>query len=83
MRQFRKHFLKNKAKKRKARKLELEPKMKEFEEQLTNASNDKLINNYNKCKEEFEPLYDYITDGLIFHSRATWYEKVRNQQNIS
>ena len=75
MRQFSKHFVKNKAKKRKARKLELESKVKEFEEQLTTASNDKLINDYNKCKEEFEPLYDYITDGLILHSSATWYDK--------
>ena len=44
-------------------------------EQLTTASNDQLINDYNKCKEELESLYDYITDGIILRSRATWYEK--------
>ena len=49
--------------------------MKEFKEQLTTASNDQLINDYNKCKEELVSLYDYITDGIILRSRATWYEK--------
>ena len=31
----------------------------------------------NKCKEELKSLYDYITDGIILHSSATWhmYEK--------
>ena len=49
--------------------------MKEFEEHLITASNDQLINDYNKFKEELESLYDYITDGIILRSRATWYEK--------
>ena len=49
--------------------------MKEFKEQLTTASNDQMINDYNKCKEELESLYDYITDGIILRSRATWHEK--------
>ena len=49
--------------------------MKEFEEQLTTASNDLFINDYNKCKEGLESLYDYITDRIILRSRATWYEK--------
>ena len=49
--------------------------MKEFEEQLTTASIDQLINHYNKCKEELESLYDYITDGIILRSRASFYEK--------
>ena len=75
MRQFSKKFSIDKAKKRKARRLELESKVKEFEEQLTTASNDQLINDYNKCKKELESLYDNITDGIILRSRATWYEK--------
>ena len=75
MRQFSKKFSINKAKKRNARRLELESKVKEFKEQLTTASNDQLFNDYNKCKEKLESLYDYITDGIILRSRATWYEK--------
>ena len=75
MRQFSKKFSIDKAKKRKARRLELESKVKEFEEQLATASNDQLINDYNKCKEELESLHDYITDRIISWSRATWYEK--------
>ena len=58
MRQFSKKFSIDKAKKRKARRLELESKVKEFKEQLTTASNDQMINDYNKCKEELESLYD-------------------------
>ena len=73
--QFSKNILNDKAKKRKVRRLELESKVKEFEEQLTTASNDQLINDYNKCKEELESLYDYISGGIIMRSRATWYEK--------
>ena len=75
MRQFSKKVSIDKAKKRKARRLEQEFKVKEFEEQLTTASNDRLINDYNKCNEELESLYDYITEGIILRSRATWYEK--------
>ena len=70
MRQFSKKFSIDKA-----RRLELESKVKGFGAQLTTASNDQLINDYNKCKEELESLYDYITDGIILRSRATWYEK--------
>ena len=54
MRQFSKKFSIDKAKKRKARRLELESKVKEFGEQLTTASSDRLINDYNKCKEELD-----------------------------
>ena len=75
MKQFSIKFSIDKAKKKKARRLELKSKVKEFEEQLTTASNDQLIDDNNKCKEELESLYDYITDRIILHSRATWYEK--------
>ena len=46
MRRFSKKFSIDTAKKRKARRLELEPKVKEFEEQLTTASDDHV--NVNK-----------------------------------
>ena len=83
MRQFSKKISFDKAKKRKARRLKLESKVKEFEEQLTTASNDQLINDYNKCKEELESLYDYVTDRIICAHMLPGMRKVRNQQNIS
>ena len=46
MRQFSKKFSIDNAKKRKAKRLELESKVKELEEQLTTTSNDQLINDY-------------------------------------
>ena len=80
MRQFSKRFS---IEKRKARRLKLESKVKEFEEQLTTVSNDQLVNDYNKCKEELESLYNYITDGIILRHVPLGMRKVRNQLNIS
>ena len=45
--------------------------VKEFEEKLlTAASNDQLINDYNKCKEELESLYDYIREVSFFTGKG-------------
>ena len=45
--------------------------MKEFEEKLlTAASNDQLINDYNKCKEELESLYDYVREVSFFTGKG-------------
>ena len=33
-----------------------------------------MINEYNECKQEPENLYDYIAQGIILRSWATWYE---------
>ena len=79
MGQFSKKLSNDKAKKRKARRLELESKVKEFQEQLTTASNNQLINDYNKCKEEFESLYDYITDVIYCAHLPPDLRKARNQ----
>ena len=83
MRQFGKNFSKDKARKRKAKRLELESNVREFEEHHTTASNDQLINDYNKCKEELESLYYYTTDGIILPSRAAWYKNGEKSKNIS
>ena len=37
-------------------------------------SNEELLEQYNKAKNELEHLYDYITEGIILRSKTDWYE---------
>ena len=34
-----------------------------------------MLEEYHKCKSELDTLYDYITVGLIIHSKSNWYEQ--------
>ena len=56
------------------RRIGLESRIKELESSISTKSDSALINEYNECKQELEILYDYITQGIILRSRATWYE---------
>ena len=72
----------SKAKARKKRE-----KVRQFEEGLRNCTT-KCDNNHSKenleeleyLQAEYDQLYDYITQGAIIRSRATWYEL---RENIS
>ena len=44
-------------------------------EQHLNYKDLNQINEYYAKKQELEKMYDYITDGIIIRSRATWYEQ--------
>ena len=72
--QFSLKISKEKAKQRKAKRIGLESRIKELESSISIQSDSTLINEYNECKQELEILYDYITQGIILRSRATWYE---------
>ena len=37
-------------------------------------SNEELLEQYDKAKNELETLYDYITEGIILRSGTYWYE---------
>ena len=41
---------------------------------LSNSSHD-LLEEYSKCKSDFESLYNYITAGIIVQSKTEWYEQ--------
>ena len=34
----------------------------------------KLVEQYNEAKNELEPIYEYITEGIILSLKATWCE---------
>ena len=52
----------------------LEKKVKELESRLRSNSDEALVEQYNKSKNESENLYNYITEGIIIRSKVNWYE---------
>ena len=42
---------------------------------ICSSSSDYVLKEYHEAKAELEQIYDYITEGIILHSRSTWYEK--------
>ena len=68
-------YSKEKAKERR-RKLEfIENKLKECERLCAAKPTESNIENFQKYKFEYDSLFDYIAQGNIVRSRATWYEK--------
>ena len=65
---------KQKAHDRKSKRLNLEKKIKCLELQISSESSDELLQEYNKCKNNLDTIYDYITEGIILHSKVNWYE---------
>ena len=72
--QFSLKISKEKAKQRKVKRIGLESRIKELESSVSTKSDSALINEYNECKQELEIFHDYMTQGIILRSRATWYE---------
>ena len=61
IRQFSLKVSKEKAKQRKAKRIGLESRTKELKNLIFTKSDSALINECNKCKQELENLYVYIT----------------------
>ena len=74
MRQFLMTYSKEKAFERKSTRLTLEKKVNELEIRIRSNSDEALLDQYNKSKNELENLYNYITEGIILHSKVNWYE---------
>ena len=55
--------------------LSLERKVTEMESKICSSSFNYLLKEYHEEKTELGQIYDYITEGIILHSRSTWYEK--------
>ena len=49
-------------------------KINELEIQIRSNSDEALLDQYNKSKNESENLYNYITEGTILRSEVKWYE---------
>ena len=71
IRKFTIDYSKTAAKIRKQHKIDLEHKLKNFENKLTSEENRKLYNHY---KNELETIYDHIADGIGIRSKCEWYE---------
>ena len=78
IRKFSMTFSKNLAKEGKQTQIELEDEIKLLEENL----NDNL-EDYNKCKNDLDFLYDNITAGIKIKSRCSWYEHREKSSNSS
>ena len=52
----------------------LEEKVNELEIRIRSNSDEALLDQYNKSKNESENLHNYITEGIILRSKVNWYE---------
>lgn len=68
-------FSKEKAKERRNNLVEIENKLKESKVLCATDLTEKNIEEFEKSKIEYDSMYDYITQGNIIRSKATWYEK--------
>ena len=46
-----------------------------MESKICSSSSNYVLKEYHEAKAELDQIYDYITEGIILHSRFTWYEK--------
>ena len=63
-----------KSNERRARRVELEKKLTDLEGLLRTNSTENIREEYDTCQSELDQLYDYITAGIIMHSKSSWYE---------
>ena len=74
MREFSMTFSKQKAYQRKNRRLFLENRVKTLETKLSTSSDDEIVEQCIMAKNELVSIYDYVTEGIILRSKASWYE---------
>ena len=41
-----------------------------------------MLDEYNKCKNKLEEVYDDIAEGVKVRSKTSWYEEGKNYQNF-
>ena len=46
-----------------------------MESKICSSSSDYVLKEYHEAKAELEQIYNYITEGIILHSRSTWYNE--------
>ena len=68
-------YSKGKARNRRARLAEAVEKLKHGVMKCTASPSEDNIAELEQMKQEYESLYDYIIQGKIIRSKATWYEK--------
>ena len=74
VRQFTINYSKEKASETKARRISLEKTVKRLEISLSTNSNETLLEEYYKYKNELESICNFIAEGIILRSKASWHE---------
>ena len=72
MRQFSMTYSNEKACERKSTHLTLEKNVNELEIRIRSNSDEALLDQYKKSKNELENLHNFITEGIILHSKVNW-----------
>ena len=75
IRQLSLKYSKEKAAERRSKRISLENRVKQLETKISTSSNEELLEQYNKAKNDLEALYDYTTEGIILRSKTDWYEQ--------
>ena len=75
IRQFTINYSKTKPRDRRAKVNELEEKLQNCTEKCDKDPSKQNVEDLECLQAEYDQLYDYITQGAIVRSRATWYEK--------
>ena len=73
MRQFARRYSVDKARERREKRKALEQKVKELESLISTEAEECSLQEYNKCKQDLEEIYNYITEGIILRSKTDWY----------
>ena len=75
MRQFAWRYSIDKARGRREKRNDSEQKVKELESLNSTGAEECSLQEYNKCKQDLEEIYNYITEGIILRSKPDWYEQ--------
>ena len=75
IRQLTINYSKTKARNRRAKFNELEEKLQSCTKKCDNDPSRQNVEDLESLQAKYDQLYDYITQGAIVRSRATWYEK--------
>ena len=74
MRQFAQRYSIDKARGLREKRKALEQKVKELESLISTGAEGCSLQEYNKCKQDLEEIYNYITEGIVLRSKTDWYE---------
>ena len=74
IRKFTIKYSKERAKRRRESRTNLEKRVKFHKDNLNSNSDDSFLKEYQEAKAKLETMYNHITEGIIIQSRCDWYE---------
>ena len=82
IRQLTINYSKTRARSRREKESKLEEKLREYTKKCDIDPTKQNMEELECAKAEYEEFYDYVTQGAIIRSRATWYEKGEKNNNF-